>query len=105
MGSVEERTLLRTLLRTLSRTMLPAALGALAACTTPQQRAAHKEAEVEQMMVIYGPACSRLGYRPNSDPWRSCVLQLNVQDDLLRYQVSPGYCGNWGTGYWGGGCW
>ena len=31
--------------RTLLRTMLLAALGALAACTTPQQRAAHKEAE------------------------------------------------------------
>jgi len=78
----------------------------LAACSTPQERAAHKQAEVEQMMVIYGPACQRLGYAPDSDPWRSCVLQLNEQDDRLRYRSSPGYyCDGWGPGYWRGGCW
>jgi hypothetical protein len=77
----------------------------LAACSTPQERAARKQAEVEQMMATYGPACQRLGYTPDSDPWRSCVLQLNAQDDL-RYRTSPGYyCNGWGPGYWRGGCW
>jgi hypothetical protein len=104
MGSVQERAL--------SAGLLPAALvvsvvvsTVLAGCSTPQERAMRKQAEVAQMMTVYGPACEHLGYRHNTDPWRSCILQLNVQDDLLRYQMSPGYCGNWGTGYWGGGCW
>jgi uncharacterized membrane protein len=114
MGSVHERanriliagTHLHPLLRSVPLAAALAALGALAACTTPEQRAAHKQAEVEEMMVVYGPACQRLGYAPNSDPWRNCVLQLNVQDDLLRYQMSPSYsCNGWGPGYWRGGCW
>jgi hypothetical protein len=99
MGSVHERA---------NRILLAGALGTLgllAGCVTPEERAIRKQAEVEQMMTVYGPACQRLGYTPNTDPWRSCVLQLNVQDDLLRYQTSPGYCGNWGTGYWHNGCW
>ena len=74
----------------------------LAACSTPQERAAHKQAEVEQMMVIYGPACQRLGYTPNTDPWRSCILSLSAKDDLQRYGPSPGYYpGYWRGGYWG----
>jgi hypothetical protein len=110
MGSVQKRAnrilIAGTLLRTLSRTVPLAALAALAACTTPQERAARKQAEVEQMMVVYGPACQRLGYTPDSDSWRNCVLQLNAQDDLLRYQMSPSYsCNGWGPGYWHRGCW
>ena len=76
----------------------------LAACVTPQERAIRNQAEVEQMMVLYGPACERLGYAPNTDAWRSCVLQLNARDDLQRYQTSPGYYGG-GAGYWRGGWW
>jgi hypothetical protein len=49
---------------------------ALAACTTPQERAAQAQADVERMMAIYGPACVRLGYAAQSDAWRSCVLSL-----------------------------
>ena len=106
MGSVQERAN-----RILAAGRAPIALAALAtlatlaACTTPQERAVQKQAEVEQMMVIYGPACQRLGYQPQTDAWRSCVLQLNVQDDLQRYQMSSGYCGGWGPGYWRSGCW
>jgi hypothetical protein len=77
----------------------------LSACSTPQERAARKQAEVEQMMVEYGPACVRLGYTPATDPWRNCVLQLNGRDELLRYQSSPGYYGGWGPGYWRGAGW
>ena len=100
MGSVQQRA---------NRILIAAgtlcALATVAACSTPQERAAYKQAEVEQMMVVYGPACQRLGYTPNTDPWRSCVLQLNVQDDLQRYQMSTGYCGGYGPGYWHAGCW
>ena len=91
----------------------PAAAGALlllavatAACSTPQERAAQKQAEMANMMATYGPACSRLGYAVDSDPWRSCILSLSAKDDLLRYGTSPGYYSGWGPGYWhGGGRW
>lgn len=94
MGSVQQRAGLAVLGMLL-----------LAGCSTPQERAARRQAEVEQMMVEYGPACGRLGYTPNTDPWRACVLQLNARNDLQRYQTSPGYYGGWGPGYWNGAGW
>ena len=72
----------------------------LSACATPQERAAQAQADVAQMMAIYGPACARLGYAVQSDPWRNCVINLSVKNDLQRY--GPGYYG-WGPGYWRGG--
>ncbi|MGZ3237223.1 MAG: hypothetical protein ACXU8A_07600 [Burkholderiaceae bacterium] len=69
-------------------------IGMLAACTTPEQQAAYAQHEMERTIVIYGPACERLGYTANTDPWRSCVMQLSYQNDLQRYSftMSP---------YWG----
>lgn len=85
-----------------SLTLLPA-LFVLAACSTPQERAAQKRAEMEQSMYIYGPACSRLGYPVNSDQWRGCILNLSTKDEILRYGNYPG---TYGWGYWGrGGYW
>ncbi|WP_322403287.1 hypothetical protein [Massilia luteola] len=77
---------------------------ALAACATPQERAAQAQADVEQMMAIYGPACTRLGYAAQSDAWRGCVINLGAKYDLQRYGPGPGYYG-WGPGYWRGGWW
>lgn len=58
----------------------------LAACvSTPAERAARAEREVEQMIQIYGPACKKLGYQEESDTWRSCVMQMAAQDDFKRY--------------------
>jgi hypothetical protein len=97
-------TCLRLLSRPLSRwTSLPLAaisLIALAGCTTPQQRAAQAQAEVEQMMVTYGPACSRIGYANQSDQWRTCILNLNARDELQRYDSH--YYAGYGYGRWGG---
>lgn len=59
----------------------------LAACATPAERAAQMEREVDRMIQIYGPACSKLGYKPDSDPWRDCVLNLNDQDNAQRYST------------------
>ncbi len=79
---------------------------ALAACTTPQQRAERMQAEMAQMMVIYGPACSGLGYAPNSDPWRQCVLQLSTREELRQIGNSPSFYGGIGSRHWrGGGYW
>jgi hypothetical protein len=81
--------------------LLPALL--LAACATPQERAMQKQAEMEQMMALYGPACARLGYAVHSDQWRSCILNLSTKDEV-RYS-SPAYYPGWGPGYWHGGYW
>ena len=76
----------------------------LAACSTPQQRAERLQAEMAELMAIYGPACTRLGYAPNSDPWRECVLQLSTRDEVRRY--GPSYYGGYGPRGWrGGGFW
>lgn len=80
-----------------------AALMLTACATTPEEQAARKRAEMEQMIAIYGPACARLGYQPNSDQWRSCILNLSTKDDL-RYYSYPPYYGGWGPG-WRGGSW
>jgi len=53
--------------------------------STPAERAALHEREVEQMIQIYGPACLKLGYPQDSDEWRGCVLHLAAQDDFKRY--------------------
>ena len=77
---------------------------ALAACTTPQERAAQAQVDVERMMAVYGPACVRLGYAPQSDAWRSCVLNLGAKYDWQHDGPPAGYYG-WAPGYWRGGWW
>lgn len=53
--------------------------------TTPAERAARAEREVDQMIRVYGPACDKLGYQQESDSWRDCILHMAVKDDLERY--------------------
>ncbi len=56
----------------------------LSACaTTPQQRAARVEKDVEEMVQVYGPGCEKLGYTADTDQWRDCVIRLNQRDHLL----------------------
>lgn len=49
-------------------------------CATPAERAAQIEREVEEMIVIYGPGCERLGYTNGTDDWRNCILRLAQRD-------------------------
>ena len=60
----------------------------LTGCATPDQRAAQMQAEIDSMIATYGPACERLGYKPDDDKWRDCVLRLSARDDR-RYTRSP----------------
>ena len=77
----------------------------LAGCSTPEQRAAAMQAEMDRMMQVYGPACSKLGYPASSDQWRNCVLQLSAKDDIQRYS-SPHYFAGYGRSRWSlGGYW
>ena len=73
----------------------------LAGCTTPEPRAARMQAEMNEMMMVYGPACSRLGYSAHSDQWRNCVLQLSAKDQAERHS-HPHWSVGYGRGRWSG---
>ena len=66
-----------------------AALLALAACATPEERAARVQKEVDEMIQTFGPGCEKLGYKPDTDPWRECVLKLSTKDSIDRYTNRP----------------
>ena len=73
------------------RRMFGIALAALlAGCATPADRAAQMEREVDEMIVVYGPACERLGFTRDSDAWRDCILRLSAKEAYERYQRAPG---------------
>ena len=74
----------------------------LGACATPQEQAARKQAEMAEMIQIYGPACDRLGYAQQSDQWRNCIISLSTKDEVQRYGSYPGHVGPWGGRYFGG---
>ena len=61
---------------------------ALAGCATTDERAKQMQAEIDSMIAVYGPACERLGYKPDEDKWRDCVLRLAARDDR-RYSRYP----------------
>lgn len=67
----------------------------LAGCATPAEQAAQMEREMDRMVQIYGPACTRLGFNANTDPWRTCIIELG-QKDAIRYGTSTYY----GPGRW-----
>ncbi|MES2150277.1 MAG: hypothetical protein V4508_10845 [Pseudomonadota bacterium] len=85
------------------RTLLLALLALVAGCTTPQERAASMQAEMDRMVQAYGPACVRLGYTAQTDAWRNCVLHLSTKDDIQRYAYSypPYYFGGFPHSRWG----
>lgn len=63
-------------------------LAALSACMTQADRVAAEKAEVDEMIKVYGPACEKLGYVKDADPWRDCILRLRAHDDE-RYRTRP----------------
>lgn len=60
----------------------------LSACSTPAERAASVQKDVERMIEVYGPGCDKLGFSKDTDPWRECILRLNARDDA-RYLSRP----------------
>lgn len=85
-------------------TLLAAVVLGLTACSTPQQRAQQQQAEMDKMIVEFGPACEKLGYQARSDPWRNCVVQLAAKNQAGGSGVSTSIFGSWGNwGRWGRG--
>lgn len=60
----------------------------LLGCATPAERAARIQAEVDEMVSVYGPACDKLGFTRDTDPWRECILRLRAHDDI-HYSTRP----------------
>ena len=63
-------------------------LAVLPGCMSQAQRAAAAQAEVDDMVKVYGPACNKLGFTNDTDPWRECVMRLHIQEDE-RYRNRP----------------
>ncbi|HEX8978182.1 MAG TPA: hypothetical protein VF811_00620 [Parasulfuritortus sp.] len=52
----------------------------LAGCATTAERAAQMQQQADEMIAVYGPACVKLGYKKDTDPWRDCILRLDARD-------------------------
>ena len=63
-------------------------LATLPGCMTQAERTAAAQAEVDEMIKVYGPACDKLGYAKETDPWRDCILHLRAHDDE-RFRTRP----------------
>ncbi|HEV2220102.1 MAG TPA: hypothetical protein VGV08_06050 [Casimicrobiaceae bacterium] len=61
----------------------------LSGCATQAERAAAMQRDVDDMIKVYGPACEKLGYKNDTDPWRDCVLRLATRDSLERSRREP----------------
>lgn len=72
----------------MSRWLIAACL-TLAGCATPAERAARMEAEVTRMIQEYGPACDKLGYKRDTDPWRDCIIHLSSKEEQRYYTIYP----------------
>ena len=89
-------------MRIVAISLLAAAfLGACA--TTPAERAAEAERDVDRIVQVYGSACEKLGYTSKTDPWRNCLLNLNMKDEMSRYNYYdpyPYWYGRYGHRYY-----
>lgn len=61
----------------------------LSACMTPAERIEEAKADAEYMVKIYGPACDKLGFSKDTDPWRACLLQMRAHDDERFRALRP----------------
>lgn len=50
----------------------------LAGCTTVSDRAVRAEHDIDASIRVQGPACEKLGYQKDSDPWRDCIIRLSA---------------------------
>ena len=67
------------------------------ASLSPAERAARMQQEVEEMIQVYGPACEKLGYQADSDPWRACILKLDHdQSEQFRTRMNATMTDCWG---------
>jgi hypothetical protein len=68
----------------------------LAGCATTAERAADMQRQTNEMIAVYGPACQKLGFKPDSDRWRDCILRLDARDNQAGYPTMTNCVGNGG---------
>ena len=80
------------------RLIVPAIVAGLVGCATPTpaERSAQMQNEVNEMIQVFGPACEKLGFQPDSDPWRECILKLNTSKAMETYRTRPTTTQCWG---------
>ena len=78
--------------------LMTASVVCLLGCTTPQEKAMQQQAEMDRMIAEYGPACVQLGFAPNTDPWRNCIVQMATKNGTYRGGVSTSIFGGFGSG-------
>lgn len=71
---------------------LAAIIFLLTGCATTADQAAQAERDADRMMQVYGPACKKLGFAPDTDPWRNCIIGLSRKDSADR-NYDPFYGG------------
>lgn len=84
---------------TLRKLIVPALIGSLlGGCTalTPVERSVQMQNEINEMVQVYGPACEKLGYMQDTDPWRACILQLNTSKLIEYYSTRQSTNQCWG---------
>ena len=57
------------------------------ATSTPAERSAKMQKEIDEMIQVYGPACEKLGFKADTDPWRECILRLDTNKALENYSI------------------
>lgn len=71
----------------------------LAACaTTPEEERANAEREANRLKQTHGQTCENLGYQPETNKWRDCLLELEnqrlIQQQMMMDRMNwyyPGY--------------
>lgn len=64
----------------------------LCACaTTPEELRARAEREANRLKQTHGQTCENLGYQPETDEWRDCLLQLESQRLMQQNYWYPSY--------------
>lgn len=62
-----------------------ALLLSLAACATPEQYVEQTSAYIAEN---YGPLCARLGYQPDTEGYRNCMVSM-YNTDQARFNNAP----------------
>ena len=56
-----------------------------AGCATNPQAEQQKATQLMEYKIhVYGPACEKLGFNKDTDPWRECIQREYEQTQMMR---------------------
>lgn len=69
---------------------------AVAGCASnPAAEQARATKQMEHKILVYGPACEKLGFAKDTDKWRECIQREHEQSLMQMRNLNPPYP------YWG----